>query len=64
MLSINRGEIYVTYLGLKVIETDCAKSTNGTLKFVFKFYFFLNECTERKQFLKNYHKQLMFIVYL
>lgn len=39
MLNINREEIYMNNLGLKVIETESAKRTNGTLKFVFKFIF-------------------------
>lgn len=40
VLNINEGqEIYMNYLGLEVIETESAKSTNGTSKFVFKIYF-------------------------
>lgn len=35
----------MNYLGLEVIKTESAKTTNGTSKFVFKIYFFLNDFT-------------------
>lgn len=63
MLNINEGEeIYMNYLRLSVIETESAKSRNGTSNLCFKIYFFPNELMKNYSS-KKFHRQLMFVIY-